>query len=65
MALRTRHTNELGIRHPVLLAPMGFVSDRTLATAISAAAGLGVIGVGYADPGVIREAETALARRFT
>jgi nitronate monooxygenase len=49
MALRTRLTERLGIRHPVLLAPMGFVSGGALAAAISAAGGLGLIGGGYAD----------------
>ncbi|HYZ42064.1 MAG TPA: nitronate monooxygenase [Stellaceae bacterium] len=50
MALRTRLSERLGIRHPVLLAPMGFVSGGALAAAVSAAGGLGIIGGGYADP---------------
>jgi nitronate monooxygenase len=50
MALRTRLTDKLGIRHPVVLAPMGFVSGGALAAAVSAAGGLGMIGGGYADP---------------
>jgi nitronate monooxygenase len=50
MALRTRLTERLGIRHPILLAPMGFVSGGALAAAVSAAGGLGLIGGGYADP---------------
>jgi len=49
MALRTRLTERLGIRHPVLLAPMGFVSGGALAAAVSAAGGLGIIGGGYAE----------------
>ena len=49
MALRTRLTDRLGIRHPVLLAPMGFVSGGALAAAVSAAGGLGIIGGAYAD----------------
>jgi nitronate monooxygenase len=49
MALRTRLTERLGIRHPVLLAPMGFVSGGALAAAVSAAGGLGLIGGGYAE----------------
>ena len=36
MALRTRLTEQLGIRHPVLLAPMGFVSGGALAAAVNA-----------------------------
>lgn len=50
MALRTKLTDRLGIRHPVLLAPMGFISGGALAAAVSAAGGLGLIGGGYADP---------------
>jgi nitronate monooxygenase len=49
MALRTRLTERLGIKHPILLAPMGFVSGGALAAAVSAAGGLGLIGGGYAD----------------
>ncbi len=49
MALRTRLTEKLGIRHPVLLAPMGYVSGGALAAAVSAAGGLGLIGGGYAE----------------
>ena len=49
MALRTRLTERLGIRHPILLAPMGFVSGGALAAAVSAAGGLGLIGGGYAE----------------
>ena len=50
MALRTRLTEKLGIRHPVLLAPMGFVSGGALAAAVSAAGGLGLIGGTFGDP---------------
>jgi len=50
MTLRTALTERLGIRHPVLLAPMGGVSGGALAAAVSAAGGLGLIGGGYADP---------------
>jgi nitronate monooxygenase len=48
-ALRTRLTERLGIRHPILLAPMGFVSGGALAAAVSAGGGLGLIGGGYAE----------------
>jgi nitronate monooxygenase len=50
MALRTRLTERLGIRHPVLLAPMGSTAGGALAAAVSAAGGLGLIGGGYPDP---------------
>jgi nitronate monooxygenase len=47
--LRTRLTGKLGIRHPVLLAPMGYVAGGALAAAVSAAGGFGMIGGGYAE----------------
>jgi nitronate monooxygenase len=46
MALRTKLTEKLGIRHPVLQAPMGGSAGGTLAAAVSAAGGLGLIGAG-------------------
>ena len=42
-------TKLLGIRKPVVLAPMGFVSGGALARAVSDAGGLGLIGAGYGD----------------
>jgi nitronate monooxygenase len=49
MPIATRLTERLGIKHPVLLAPMGNVSGGALAAAVSAAGGLGLIGGGYGD----------------
>lgn len=49
MRLQTRLTKRLGIRHPILLAPMGVMSGGRLAAAVSAAGGLGIIGGGYGD----------------
>jgi nitronate monooxygenase len=49
VAFRTALTELLGIRHPILLAPMGAVSGGTLAAAVSRAGGLGLIGAGYDD----------------
>jgi nitronate monooxygenase len=49
MALRTRLTEQLGIEHPILFAPMGFVAGGKLAAAVTAAGGLGLIGGGYGD----------------
>jgi nitronate monooxygenase len=60
MALRTALTDLLGIRHPILLAPMGGVSGGKLATAVSRAGGLGLIGAGY-DDGAWIEREFAAA----
>ena len=47
--LRTSITDLLQIRHPVVLAPMGGVAGGALAAAVSAAGGLGMVGVGYQD----------------
>lgn len=44
----------LGIRYPVLLAPMGNVSGGALASAVSHAGGLGMVGAGYGDPTWLR-----------
>jgi len=48
MALRTRLTERLRIRHPILSAPMGGTAGGALAAAVSAAGGLGLIGGGLA-----------------
>jgi nitronate monooxygenase len=47
--MRTPLCDLLGIRHPVLLAPMAAVSGGALAAAVSRAGGLGLIGGGYGD----------------
>ncbi|MFO1036880.1 MAG: nitronate monooxygenase [Geminicoccaceae bacterium] len=49
MVLRTRLTERLGLRHPIVSAPMGYVSGGALAGAVSGAGGLGLIGGGYGD----------------
>jgi len=49
MHLKTRLTDRLGIRHPILLAPMGVIAGGKLAAAVSDAGGLGIIGGGYGD----------------
>jgi nitronate monooxygenase len=49
MTLSTRLTRRLGIRHPILLAPMGTAAGGKLASAVSAAGGLGLIGGAYGD----------------
>jgi nitronate monooxygenase len=46
MTLRTKLTERLGIRHPILQAPMGLTAGGSLAAAVSAAGGLGLIGAG-------------------
>jgi len=49
MALSTPLTELFEIRHPVVLAPMAWVSGGVLAAAVSAAGGLGLIGGGYGE----------------
>lgn len=49
MTLRTRLTHHFGIEHPVVLAPMDDVADAHLASAVSAAGGLGLLGGGYTN----------------
>ena len=60
MTISTSLSKRLGIEHPVMLAPMGFVSGGALAAAVSAGGGFGIIGGGYADPDWL-EREFALA----
>lgn len=47
--LSTRLTKRLGLRHPIISAPMAFAAGGRLAAAVSAAGGLGLIGGGYGD----------------
>jgi nitronate monooxygenase len=49
MPFRTKLTEKLGIKHPILLAPMGFASGGALAKAVTDGGGLGLIGLGYGD----------------
>jgi len=53
MLLPTRLTEQFGLRHPVVLAPMAFAAGGRLAAAVSVAGGLGLIGGGYGDRGWI------------
>ena len=45
----------LGIRHPILLAPMGSAAGGKLASAVTHAGGLGMLGSGYASTTAIRQ----------
>jgi nitronate monooxygenase len=49
-------TDLLGIRHPLVQAPMSGVSTPELAAAVSAAGALGSIGGGWLDPDALRAA---------
>ena len=52
--IETALTRLLGIRHPILLAPMGSAAGGKLAAAVTHAGGLGLLGSGYADEKAIR-----------
>jgi len=49
MTLKTKLTELLDIKHPIIQAPMAFVSGGALASATSNAGGLGMIGGGYGE----------------
>ena len=49
MSIATPVTDLLGIKHPVLLAPMDLVADGRLVAAVDAAGGFGILGGGYGE----------------
>jgi nitronate monooxygenase len=49
MPLSTRLTKRLSLLHPIISAPMAFAAGGRLASAVSDAGGLGLIGGGYGD----------------
>lgn len=49
MPIKTRLTERLGLKHPIISAPMAFVGGGKLASAVTKAGGLGLIGGGYGD----------------
>ena len=49
--MRTRVTDLLGIRHPVLLGGMASGTDARLVAAVSHAGGLGILGASTLSPG--------------
>ncbi|MEQ1650294.1 MAG: nitronate monooxygenase [Hyphomicrobiaceae bacterium] len=49
MALSTRLTERLGIKHPIISAPMAMAAGGRLAAAVSGAGAFGFIGGGYGD----------------
>lgn len=46
--MKTRLTEEFGIHHPILCAPMALIAGGRLVAAVSDAGGLGILGGGYA-----------------
>src|SRR6478609_2664586 len=57
MPITTPLTQLLGIKHPILLAPMDTISGSRLTRAVSEAGGFGILGGGYGDQERL-EAET-------
>jgi nitronate monooxygenase len=53
--LRTRLCETLGIRYPIIGAPMGFVTGAELAAAVSNAGGLGIMSFSANPPAVLRQ----------
>ena len=49
MSIETALTSLLGIRHPVLLAPMDVIAGARLTAAVSGAGGFGILGGGYGE----------------
>ncbi len=67
--MHTRLTQEFGIRHPIVSAPMALISGGRLAAAVSAAGGLGLVGGGYAglvglEPNLHQELALAQGQPF-
>jgi nitronate monooxygenase len=64
MPIATPLTALLGIKHPVLLAPMDTLAGSRLVRAVSGAGGFGILGGGYGDRTRL-ETETAKLRDFS
>lgn len=67
--MKTRLTEELEIRHPILCAPMALIAGGRLAAAVSDAGGLGILGGGYAgalggEPDLEKELALVKGRKF-
>src|SRR5215204_5711704 len=55
MPLRTRVSDLLGVRYPIVQAPMGWIARAQLASAVSEAGGLGIIETSSGDLPAVRE----------
>ncbi len=53
--MKTRVTEMLGIRHPILCSGMTYVSNAELVAAVGEAGGLGILAVGHLSPEETRE----------
>lgn len=64
MTLKTRVTDLLGIRHPIIQGGMAWTATAELASAVSNAGGVGVIGAGHMPTDMLRE-QIHLAKSLT
>jgi nitronate monooxygenase len=64
MPIATPLTALLGIKHPIMLAPMDTISGARLVRAVSQAGGFGLLGGGYGDKTRL-ETETAKLKDFS
>ncbi|HWS76230.1 MAG TPA: nitronate monooxygenase [Quisquiliibacterium sp.] len=64
MAIRNRVTELLGVEHPIVQAPMGWIARARLASAVSNAGGMGIIETGSGELDAIR-GEIAKMRELT
>jgi nitronate monooxygenase len=55
MSFQNRLTEKFGMKHPIVLAPMDYVADWRLATAVTQSGALGLLGGGYGDQRWLRE----------
>jgi nitronate monooxygenase len=67
--IRTRLTKRFGIKHPIICAPMAYITGGALAAAVSRAGGLGIVGGAYAgtlggEPDLDTELALAKAGKF-
>jgi nitronate monooxygenase len=63
MPITTPLTALLGLKHPILLAPMDVIAGARLVAAVSGAGGFGILGGGYGDKAWL-EQETAKFREL-
>ena len=61
MTISTPLTDRLGIRHPVLSAPMDGITGARLTAAVSTAGGFGILGGGYGDRAWLEQETAKLA----
>jgi nitronate monooxygenase len=65
MPIKTSLTALLGIRHPILSAPMDVIAGARLTAAVCAAGGFGILGGGYGDRAWLEQETTKLKQRAT